>query len=197
MRSNRLIDTDVQSASFAGPLAAGHRRRQRTCARRHVNQRRFIMRVFRVFAVTTFLLLISPLGFAKLATTHNLDLARWTDPLTPPQGPWVSCAKWAKPWPGAKICVGHNYRWKYMDCRLFAHITTPKPELLLDRAKAAVEQAAVKTALVELLKGAASGGASASTAGATFVALLTDELKKVVDSPSIKLDQACGWSSAR
>jgi hypothetical protein len=142
-------------------------------------------------------LAFAPPAFAQPANTHTVDLAKWTDPLTLPQGPWVSCSKWAKPWPGAKICVGHAYRWKYMDCRLFVKVTTPKPEVLLDRLKAAVQQAAVKTALAELLKGVATGGASTSTAGATFTVLLTDELKKVVDDPKVGLDQSCGWSAAR
>lgn len=150
----------------------------------------------KLFIIVT-LLFISASSIAREATHHDIDLAKWTDPLTPPQGPWVSCSKWAKPFPGTKICVGHTYRWKYMDCKLFAKISTPKPTFLLDKVKSAIGRATVKTALVELLKGASSGGASTSTAGATFVALLTEELQASIDSPDVKLHQSCGWSAKR
>ncbi|MFT4178210.1 MAG: hypothetical protein QM612_01920 [Thermomonas sp.] len=93
--------------------------------------------------------------------------------------------------------MGHTYRWKYMDCSLQAKITTPKPEPLLDKAKQAVTEAAVKTALLELLKGMASGGGTASTAGITFQTLLLEELRKIDPGISVQLDQACGWSAPR
>lgn len=140
-------------------------------------------------------LLLPTAALAQSASQHRLELASWRDPLTPPQGPWVSCSKWAKPWPGSKICIGHKYQWKYMDCKLYANMTTQTPQILLDRAKAAVERAAVKSALAELIKSVSTGGASLATAGVTFTALLKEELAAQSVDAAIDLDQSCGWSS--
>lgn len=134
---------------------------------------------------------------AQSAKVQEVSLAKWTDPLTLPKQAGTRCDKWAKPWSGAKICVAHTYRWKYMDCKLLARISTPKPEALGVAIKNAIEQAAVKTALAELIKSLATGGASLASAGGTFTALLTDELHKVAADASVKLDQSCGWSKAR
>lgn len=58
------------------------------------------------------------------STVLKKKLARWKDPFTLPKSR-VSCSKWAKPWPGSKICVGHKVQWRWMYCDVSLVVSGP------------------------------------------------------------------------
>lgn len=83
-------------------------------------------------------------------------LAVWKDPLTPPKTR-MRCVKWAKPWPGSKICVSWAVDEQWMYVRAILGVTWPDEAA----AKAATEQCLKEAAVMAALAAILSGGAAA------------------------------------
>ena len=73
--------------------------------------------------LVTFLSIALP-NVAGAETYWKRVLHDGIDPFTPPQTK-VSCAKWAYPWIGAKICIGHKLECKYMTSAIEISVQGP------------------------------------------------------------------------
>lgn len=84
---------------------------------------------------------------------------KYKDPTSPPHTK-KECAKWAKPWPGAKICVGWTIRYRWLYRIGYIRIET----ITETDAKRALEDCLAISAIAALIAGVASGGSAAIAA---------------------------------
>jgi hypothetical protein len=169
----------------------------------------------------------------RTAQTSEQRIGSWYDPLTPPKGPKMTCVKEAKTnlpqcttkWDSTgcsagpikygcpvvrcenkevSACVGHKYEWQNMRCDAFVQVSSQAAADYVKRAiESAAQEAAVKTAITQVLLALSSAGATTASAVAQFTA----EFKSAVDrkfrdlpkdamagEAGVKLRQACGWT---
>jgi hypothetical protein len=129
------------------------------------------------------------------AFLYKKTLAKWKDPLTLPHSR-MSCAKWAKPWPGAKICIGHKYQWQFMYCKVDLTVSGPT----FDGAKKAVTDCLATGAAVGAAAGiiavVGTGGSALPAAMNAFASTFESCLKsKAAGALGIQLSQTCGWGN--
>lgn len=109
----------------------------------------------------------------------------------------LRCVKWAKPWPGAKICVGHAY--ENLQHKFFLRVTGPQPEeaakeeifKALEVAAAAAIATGIATPSPEPTARVAAAFAAAKTA---FIGYLASAgLAGLATQYQIQLDHEAGW----
>lgn len=113
---------------------------------------------------------------------------KYKDPTSPPHTK-KECAKWAKPWPGSKICVGWKiqYRWVYRIGIIRVGAISES------EARTALEDCLKQSAIAAAIAGIASGG-SAAVAAAEIVlkACLATKLGEKLISLSISVKTSRG-----
>ena len=127
------------------------------------------------------------------ATRYEKPIAQWRDPFST-RGPRVSCAKWAYPWPGAKICIGHKYQWQFMECSLYLVVTAPDGRDLKRAVERALRTGAVAAALAALVAAAVGGPAGVAAAKEAFLIAFNAALTVEITDATVSLDQRCNWS---
>ncbi|WP_224549379.1 hypothetical protein [Mesorhizobium sp. CA16] len=109
----------------------------------------------------------------------------------------LRCVKWAKPWPGAKICIGHAY--ENLQHKFYLRVTGPEAdEALKNQIAKALEVAAaaaiatgIATPSPEPMARVAAALAAAKIA---FVGYLSSVgLKDFVRQYEIRIDHEAGW----
>jgi hypothetical protein len=105
-----------------------------------------------------------PATTATATVVYERVLLKMRDPTTPPKVK-KTCAKWAKPWPGSKICVGWKLEYKWFNLTATLRVTTAKPVDI----KSAVEDCLKEGAIIALLTGIATGGSAAAAAAAAAI----------------------------
>ena len=116
-------------------------------------------------------------------------VAHFADPTA---GTRTRCAKWAKPWPGSKICIGHAY--EVMDRKFYIVVKGPDADKaamrLLNEALVAAASAAVGAGV------STSGAAALPAAKAAFVSYLSARgAERLVSQYNISLDHRTSWPS--
>lgn len=107
------------------------------------------------------------------------------------------CVKWAKPWPGAKICIGHAY--DNLQHKFYLRVAGPEAEdalknqivKALEIAAAAAVATGIATPSPELAARVAAALAAAKTAFVGYLASVG--LKDFVSQYDIRLDHETGW----
>ena len=105
------------------------------------------------------------------------------------------CVKWAKPWPGAKICVGHKYQWKYMYTSGILIVSLKGDKNARVAIEECLKDAASAAAIAAIVGAIASGGAGVGVATDIFVKIFTACLvsKLGQDLLSVDLDLQHAW----
>lgn len=126
---------------------------------------------------------------AMAGVSIEKKVAHFADPTA---GTRTRCAKWAKPWPGAKICVGHAY--EVMDRKFYITVKGPDADQAVMRL---LQEALVAAATAAVGAGVATSGAAALPAAKTaFVGYLTAQgAERLVSQYSIGLDHRTSWPS--
>lgn len=114
------------------------------------------------------------------------QLAVWKDPFTLPNSR-MECVKWAKPWPGAKICVGHKYQWQWMYGHLWLTITLAEPADIAQAINESLRDAAVAACIAGILGAVSTGGAAFEAARDAFVAVFEVSLAKRITTKLISV----------
>lgn len=135
-------------------------------------------------------------GAKKAWGKKSFVVARWRDPFSR-KGPKTKCVKWCKPWPGAKICCGHAYKWKYLECKLVVTVAAPDETDIEAVVKSCLQKAAIVGALAAILAAVATGGAALAAAiGAfesAFIACVVHEISDAI----VRVDKVCKWTDWR
>lgn len=109
----------------------------------------------------------------------------------------LECSKWAKPWPGAKICIGHTYKFKQH--AFFIEVNTPNLEKEVEQA---LRRAFERSMIAALAAAAATPGEVAIKSAAAFAAfkatlyasMSADTLlQSIRNKVSAKLDHRSYW----
>lgn len=113
--------------------------------------------------------------------------------------PRLTCGKWAKPWRGAKICVGAG-RTEFLQHDFHLMVDGPPPEQavrkLLEEAVAASVSAALATGIATPTPDPASRiGAALAAAKATFVTYLTARgMQHLLGQYNVRITHDTFWS---
>ncbi len=107
---------------------------------------------------------------------YERAIFKYKDPTSPPHTK-KECAKWSKPLPGTKICVGWTIRYRWLYRIGYIRIVT----ISETDAKKALEECLAISSIAALIAGVASGGSAAIAAGelalkACLAAKLGDKL---------------------
>lgn len=126
---------------------------------------------------------------ANAGVSIEKKVAHFADPTA---GTRTRCAKWAKPWPGSKICVGHAY--EVMDRKFYIVVKGPDADRavmnLLNEALVAAAAAAVGAGV------STSGAAALPAAKTAFVGYLsTRGAQRLISQYSISFDHRTSWPS--
>lgn len=120
-------------------------------------------------------------------------LARWVDPLTPPQLK-NDCVKECHITPWDTFCCGWALRKRWMYCELFLEVRTASNQDIGRAIEECLHEATVAAALAAIIATLITGGAAFEAAKATFLTVVTQCLqKKLKDIVSISFRQSCGW----
>ncbi|MBB1492938.1 hypothetical protein H5395_15720 [Paracoccus sp. MC1854] len=124
----------------------------------------------------------------------NKKIASWKDPLTPPHVK-LTCVKWAYPWPGAKICIGHKYEFRWMYCEVRLVVTGPSADGLKNVVNDCLQTSAVVAAAAAIIAAVGTGGAALPAAKAAFLKIFEICLKSKLAGAAIgvNLEQSCAW----
>jgi hypothetical protein len=112
--------------------------------------------------------------------------------------PRFACVKWAKPWPGAKICIGHKV--EFLQHSFHLVVNGPKAEeavrKVLGEAVAAAATAAVGAGLLTPSpEPAARIGAAVAAAKAAFVGYLAARgMERLLSMYDLRIDHRTYWS---
>jgi len=113
--------------------------------------------------------------------------------------PRVTCGKWAKPWPGAKICVGTG-RMEFLQHDFHLVVNGPEAEVavrnVLEKATAAAVSAALATGIATPTSDPASRvGAALAAAKTVFVGYLTVRgMERLLTQYDIRITHDTYWS---
>jgi hypothetical protein len=138
---------------------------------------------------------------ALLATVGSVHAATIVDKKLGQFGiePRVTCGKWAKPWPGAKICVGTG-RLEFLQHDFHLVVSGPEPEVavrkVLEEATAAAVSAALATGIATPTPDPASRiGAALAAAKTAFVGYLTVRgMERLLTQYDIRITHDTYWS---
>lgn len=105
------------------------------------------------------------------------------------------CVKWAKPWPGSKICIGHKYQWRYMYTTGFLVITLKEPQDIKGDIEECLKESAIYAAIAAIIAAIASGGSGVGAAVDLFIKLFVACLNAKItgDVLSVRLDLHNEW----
>lgn len=113
--------------------------------------------------------------------------------------PRVTCGKWAKPWPGAKICIGTG-RTEFLQHDFHLVVDGPEPEgavrQVLEEATAAAVSAALATGIATpTLEPGSRIGAALASAKAAFVSYLAVRgMERFITQYDIRITHDTYWS---
>jgi len=125
-------------------------------------------------------------------TLYERVLLRTKDPTTLPKTRSV-CAKWAKPWPGSKICVGWKLQYKWFWVTATLRVTTTVPTDIGKVVEECLKEAAVIAAITAIVTGGSAAAAAAEKAlEACLLRKLADKLLNVSVVLSHNWDQNWG-----
>lgn len=131
---------------------------------------------------------------ASAATIVDQHLGTFGSPIE-----WrTTCAKWAKPWPGSKICIGHKY--ENLQHKFVLRVTGPEADAaakrVLEEALGAAAAAAVGAGIVTPSpEPAARVGAALAAAKTAFVGYLSARgFERLISQYDINLDHQTYWS---
>lgn len=126
-------------------------------------------------------------------TAYKRSIARFRDPLTPPQSK-TECIHTIEPIPGVILCDGWRTFWRYMDVEYFILIRTPDQQDLQKILEGCLRDAAVAALLSALIAALITGGAAIPAAKAAFIAALLDCLKSHLTDVSVDIIADASWS---
>lgn len=139
-------------------------------------------------------------GISLLAIVAGANAATIVDKKLAQFGlePRVTCGKWAKPWPGAKICVGFG-KTELLQHDFHLVIEGPEPSdavrKVLEEAGAVAAAAALGTGLATPLDPGSRLDAALAAAKTAFVGYLaTRGLEQLLSQYSIRVTHDTYWS---
>lgn len=115
-------------------------------------------------------------------------LLKTKDPTTLPRTRSV-CVKWAKPWPGSKICIGWKLQFKWFWVIATLRVSTAGPVDISKAVEECLKEAAIIAAIAAIVTG---GSAAAATAASALQACLYRKLGDALLSVSVSLSHE--WS---
>lgn len=147
--------------------------------------------------------LVVSLTFSQLAFSAELFrsvIHDGRDPFTLPQTREGGCAKWAYPWPGAKICVAPTTECNHMYSQLAVVVEGPDGNDVKNEVNRCVGESAVSATIAGLITGYTTGGAAGlTTATATFheslKACVKESLKGSLTTKTVNPSHWGGWGS--
>ncbi|MFC0342571.1 hypothetical protein [Paracoccus niistensis] len=131
---------------------------------------------------------------ATESTIIDKKIASWLDPLTLPKSR-MECVKWAYPWPGAKICVGHKYQFQWMYCEARLVVTGPSIDGVGGAVNDCLQTGAAVAAVAGIVAAAGTGGAALPAAKAAFLTTFEGCVAAKVGSEALGVNvaQNCSW----